>query len=77
MKMLRYVYVATFLFAVAIVFIVDLPIWTKLAVLIWTAVPALIHEHQLRKRATAAAERANHSSNALPDQMLHAYKESS
>ncbi|PYI38402.1 hypothetical protein CVS30_10845 [Arthrobacter psychrolactophilus] len=68
---------ATFLFAVAIVFIVDLPMWVKLAVLTWTAVPALVHEYQLRKRSAAAAERANHSSNALPDQMLHAYKESS
>ena len=77
MKKFRYVYVATFLFAVAIAFIVDLPMWAKFAVLTWTAVPAPINEYQLRKRSAAAAERANHSSNALPDQMLHAYKESS
>ncbi|SEE30021.1 hypothetical protein SAMN04489740_1077 [Arthrobacter alpinus] len=76
MRMFRYVYVATFLFAVAIAFVVDLPMCAKLAVLTWTAIPALIHEYQLRKRA-AAAERGNCSSNALPDQMLHAYKESS
>lgn len=78
MKMFLYVFVATFLFAVSIAFIVDLPMWAKLAVLTWTAVPALINEYQLRKQAAAAAaEGANHSSNALPDQMLHAYKESS
>lgn len=77
MKTFRYVYVATFLFAVAIAFIADLPMWAKLAVLIWAAVPALIHEYQLRKRAATAAEQAKYSSNALPDQMLHAYKESS
>ena len=52
MKMLRYVYVATFLLAVAIAFIVDLPMWAKLAVLTWTEVPALIHEYQLSKQAS-------------------------
>lgn len=77
MKMFRYVYVATFLFAVAMSFIVDLPMWLKLVVLASTAVPALINEYQLMKRAAAAADRAAHSSDSLPDQMLHAYKENS
>ncbi|WP_146070390.1 hypothetical protein [Arthrobacter sp. GMC3] len=74
MKMFRYAYLATFLFAVAIAFIVNPPIWAKLVLLALTAAPALVNEYQLKKIATAAAERAEHSSNSLPDQMLHAYK---
>ncbi len=77
MMMFRYVYVATFLFAAAIAFIVDLPLWVKLVVLTWTAAPALINEYQLKKRASAVAERAERSSNSHPDQMLHPYKETS
>jgi Flp pilus assembly protein TadB len=77
MKMFRYVYVATFLFAVAIAFIVNQPMWVKLVVLTWTATPVLINEYHLKKRATAAAEQAEHALNSLPDQMLHAYKDNS
>ncbi|WP_104092536.1 hypothetical protein [Arthrobacter sp. GMC3] len=77
MKVFRYVYVATFLFAVVMSFIADLPMWVKLVVLAWTVAPALINEYQLKKKATAAAERAEHASNSLPDQILHAYRENS
>lgn len=77
MKMFRYVCVAIFPVGVVIAFFIDAPLWMKLVVLVWTAIPALVNGYQIKKKAKIIAELADHSSCSLPDRTLHAYKEHS
>lgn len=75
MNMFRYVCVAIFPIAVVIAFFIDAPMWMKLVVLAWTAIPALVNGYRIKKTAKVVAELADHTSNSLPDRTLHAYKE--
>ncbi|PYI37543.1 hypothetical protein CVS30_14815 [Arthrobacter psychrolactophilus] len=73
--MFRHVCVAIFPVAVVIAFFIDAPLWMKLLVLAWTAIPVLVSGYRLKKTAKVVAELVDHTSNSLPDRTLHAFRE--
>lgn len=77
MKLFRYIYSALFIVAVAVAVIIDVPLWVKIVIIVWSAIPLAVNEYQLAKNTKAFAEQEMHSTNATPDQVLHAYKERS
>lgn len=75
MNMFRYICLAIFHISVVITFFIDAPMWIKLVILAWTAIPALVNGYQLKETAKVVSELADHTSNSLPDRTLHAYRE--
>lgn len=75
MMQFRYAYLATFAAAATVVFLLDLPVWARIIIMLWTAAPVVINEFQIRRKATDAAEASTHATTSVPDQLFHAYRE--
>lgn len=61
--------------AVVVVFFLDVPVWARILVLAWTAVPLPRNETQLRKKHRDQIEMAAHSTSSVPDRQFQAYRE--
>lgn len=75
MKTFRFIYLAIFVIAVAVVFFLDVPLWGKVLILAWTVAPLGINEYQMNQKAKQIQSQNEHASNSLQDNVHHDYRE--